>query len=198
MENLNSPQKFRNKYRIESTRLKGWDYSTHAAYFITICTKNREHFFGEIVGGELQETEQSKICQNVWDDLPNHYPHCILDAFVIMPNHVHGIIIIQDRIPIVETIHELSLQGEKSNKFRRNMLVPKIIGRFKMQTAKKINLYQKTEGFPFWQKNYHDRIIRNEDELCRIREYIANNPLAWEWDRDNPNNISSKNSFDKH
>lgn len=194
------PTKFKNKYRIESTRLVNFDYSSNGAYFITICTKDREFSFGDIENGKLQETEQSRICTDCWNDLPNHYPNCVLDEFIIMPNHVHGIIVIENNIdnvetipvetiPVetipVETIHELSLQCNNDMKSRRQMLIPKIIGRFKMQSAKQINEFQNTSGLSFWQKGYYDRVIRNEKEFNRIRDYIVSNPLNWDGDGNN-------------
>lgn len=201
---VEQPQKFRGKYRIESTRLQTWDYSNDGAYFVTICTKNREHYFGEIKNEKLTATESAKICLQFWQDLPNHYQNCFLDEFVIMPNHVHGIIMIDndaytppvETIP-VKTIHELSLRGrgqkqknmDEYRKFRRQMTLSKIIGRFKMQTAKKINEYQNTQGQTFWQSRFYDRIVRDSDELNRIREYIINNPLQWEMDKNNPENL---------
>ncbi len=166
--------KFRNKYRIESSRLKDYDYSSDGAYFITICTKDREHFFGEIVDEKMQETEQSKICMACWLDLPNHYPNCILDEFIIMPNHVHGIVVIQN-------------QNTNNNKTKQYS-VSEIIRGFKTFTARKINYSRCTKGMPFWQSRFHDRIIRNEEELNRIREYIFNNVLNWESDRNNQKN----------
>ena len=98
-----------------------------------------------------------------------------MDEFIIMPNHIHGIIF------IVGAIHELPLQ-----KYRRKMLLPKVIGYFKMNTAKQFNQILNRTGQPFWQRNYYEHIIRNEKELNRIREYIQNNPLKWELDRENP------------
>ncbi|MFH0854653.1 MAG: hypothetical protein V1891_04130, partial [bacterium] len=102
MDNFDN-QKFKNKYRIKSTRLAEYDYSQNGAYFITICVKNREHLFGEIIDGKLLDNERSKICIACWLDLPNHYGNCILDAFVIMPNHAHLIIFIQNDAVAVET-----------------------------------------------------------------------------------------------
>ena len=88
--------KFKDKYRIDSTRLANWDYSKDGAYFITLCTNNREYYFGDIVNCELTDTNHSKISMECWLDLPNHYINCLLDKFVIMPNHVHGVIIIDN------------------------------------------------------------------------------------------------------
>jgi putative transposase len=200
---------FKNKYRIKSTRRKNWDYSQEGYYFITICTRDRIKAFGNIKDGEMINTKQADICNECWMDLPNHYPNIELDEFIIMPDHIHGIVAITDSVcvnqsdvetirPRVETIHELSLPvydelslrddvpqyDDQSNirQQRRKMLIPKIIGRFKMQSAKKINQFQNTIGQPFWQKNYHDRIIRDETELYFVREYIRNNPLHYTGD----------------
>ncbi len=86
--------KFQNKYRISSARLQNWDYGSNAAYFVTICTQNREHFFGEIMDDKMQLSEMGKITEKYWHEIPQHFPFVKLGAFVVMPNHVHGIIII--------------------------------------------------------------------------------------------------------
>jgi len=219
---------FRNKYRVESTRFKDYDYSFDGAYFITICTKNKEHYFGEIVNGELQGTEQSKICLACWLNLPNHYNNCILDAFVIMPNHVHMIIFIEnkrfdykkcfyDYKRFVETglkpvstttgngkcVYDMGLKPVSTTAGNRKCVydiglkpvstttgngkcvysISEIIRGFKTFTARKINIFENIPGRQFWQTRFYDRIIRNEDELNRIRKYIYNNPYNWENDR---------------
>lgn len=186
---VHQPEKFRGKYRIESTRLKDWDYSCDGAYFFTVCTRDRECFLGEIMEGKLTETEQSKICAACWLDLPNHYPDCTLDAFVIMPNHVHGIIVINNRINrAVETgLKPVSTTTVMNTKIRYSLF--EIVRGFKTFTARKINDYQKTQGKPFWQPRFYDHIIRTENELNRIREYIQNNPGQWDQDRNNVENI---------
>ena len=111
--------KFQNKYRISSTRLKKWDYGWNAPYFVTICTKNMEHYFGKIVDGEMRLSDIGGIAQQCWCEIPDHFPFVILDAFVIMPNHVHGIIIINkiDDGHNVETQNFASLQSHSKNKF---------------------------------------------------------------------------------
>ena len=192
MRNLTliSPDKnklFRNKYRIKSIRLEGWDYSADGYYSITICTKNRECVLGDIINGRTKLSIIGEIIFNNWHEIPNHFEDVILDEFVIMPNHLHGIIIVENnnnfvKIP-VETIHELSLP-----KHRRKMLIPTIIGKFKMQTAKSINTIRKTAGNPFWQRGYYEHIIRNERKLHIHRNYIINNPKNWESDKNNPRN----------
>ena len=104
-----------------------------------------------------------------WKDLPSRYPNVELDAFVVMPNHVHGIIMI-----FVGAIHELPLCQQTS---RRRMLLPKIIGYIKMNTAKQINQLRNAHGVPVWQRNYYEHVIRNEESLNIIRQYIAENPV---------------------
>jgi REP element-mobilizing transposase RayT len=167
-----------------SIRLQGYDYSQNGAYFVTLCTQNRECLFGEIVNGEMILNEQGKIVEQCWNDLSNHYDNIELDAYVIMPNHFHGIIFITDTVDNVDNvgaIHELPRQQQ-----RRKMLLPKIIGRFKMNSAKQINQIRNTPGIPVWQRNYYEHIIRDEKSLENIRNYIINNPLQWYYDDYNP------------
>ncbi|MBD2692812.1 transposase [Anabaena catenula] len=179
-----------------SLRLRGYNYSQAGAYFITICTNKRKCLFGNIFQNEVHLNELGNIVLNVWDSLPNKYSNIELDEFVIMPNHLHGIIIITD----VEAIHELPLQEsinvgkiqELSLRERRNMLLPKVIGYFKMNSAKIINQKISSSGTSLWQRNYYEHIIRNESELDRIREYIVNNPIKWTLDYDNPDSKPDK------
>ena len=104
-------EKFQNKYRISSARLQNWDYGSDAAYFVTICTQNREHYFGEIFNGVMQLSEIGEMANKFWLEIPNHFPFVELDEFVVMPNHVHGIIIINKPVS-VETRHALSLSTQ--------------------------------------------------------------------------------------
>ena len=125
---------------------------------------------------------------NVADEemILNQFGNIELDKFAVMPNHVHGIIKIIDN---VGEIHELPLQkiNHADQKIeRRRMLIPKVVGYFKMNSAKQINTIRNTTGIPVWQRNYYEHIIRNENKLNKIREYIQNNPLKWHLDRDNP------------
>jgi len=166
----------RKSYR-RSLRLQGYDYSQPSAYFVTICTKNRKCIFGQIVNYEMIVNAIGQIVVDFWSSLPDRYSNIELDEFTIMPNHVHCIIVITD---FVETIHELSLQNQ-----RRNMLLPKVMGYFKMNSAKAVNQLRSTAGTSVWQANYYEHIIRNEAELDRIRQYILNNPAKWGEDIDN-------------
>jgi REP element-mobilizing transposase RayT len=131
---------------------------------------------GKIQDNEMALNQYGQIVNNVWNTLENRYKEIILDEFIIMPNHVHGILLIDNP---VEVIHELPLQE------RRKMLLPKVVGYFKMNSAKLINQLRGTQGQSIWQKNYYEHIIRNEVALTQIREYIVNNPLKWHQDIEN-------------
>jgi putative transposase len=161
-------------------RLKHFDYSLSGAYFVTICTNNRNAYFEKYP--HLQ-----KIAHRFWNDLEVKFPMVKLDEFVIMPNHVHGIIFImvENEVRDARAIYESSRYLPTLKK-RRNMLLPKVVGYFKMNTAKHINQIMNRSGQPFWQRNYYEHVVRNDAELLRIRTYIQNNPLKWELDRDNP------------
>lgn len=174
-------QYYKNKRRPNSMRLKDFDYSLDGAYFITICTKNREHFFGEIYNGKLNETEQSKICLNCWLDLPNHYNNCIVDEFIVMPDHIHGIIFIKNPNAVMTGFvvgAGLKPAPTGHGKFK-SYSVSEIIRGFKTFTARKINEYENMKDRALWQTRFYDHIIENDDELNRIRKYIINNPGAW-------------------
>jgi len=145
--------------------------------------QNREYLFGEIKNGQMITNQNGNIVSNCWLDLVIHYEDIVLDTFVVMPNHFHGIIVITGkddngtvRAIHVGAIHELPLQ-------RRKMLLSKIMGRFKMVTAKQINLSRNTPGVPVWQRNYYEHIIRNEESYNEIAKYICTNPLKWKDDR---------------
>jgi REP element-mobilizing transposase RayT len=162
---------FKNKYRVESIRLPEYDYSQPGYYYITICTKNREYLFGNIIDDKMMLSAFGHLIKHHWRNIPNPHKNIRLDAFVVMPNHIHGIIVIEKSIS----------QRVK----RRQMTLFKIIGKFKMNTAKKINQLRNTPSLSVWQRNYYEHIIRNKNELNRIRQYIKDNPINWGKDRNN-------------
>ena len=176
------------KHHRRSIRLKHYDYSQPGAYFITLCTQNRECLFGEIVDGQMVLNQYGKIVEQYWTEIPLQYTNTVLDEFIVMPNHLHGIIIITDIVGAIHEspLHELPLPQWESflSQNRRNMIIPKIIGRFKMNSAKQINQLRQTPGVSVWQRNYYEHIIRNEDELNRIQNYIVHNPLNWATDEE--------------
>ena len=182
---------YKNKYRIESTRLQNWNYSWPAFYSVTICTKNMDHHFGEIINGQMVLNECGRIVDEYWRKCFEFYDGCKIDEYVVMPNHFHGIMrIVRGDTRTVETIHELSLHKYRNNDIcarmiRRKMILPKFIGRFKMKTAKMINEKQNVVGRSVWQSRYYDKIIHTEEELERVRHYIRDNPEKWWRDRNN-------------
>jgi len=160
---------------------------------LTICTKNRECLFGEIINGEMILSEYGKIVEKYWIEIPKYYQNVFIDEYIIMPNHVHGIIVIKQDEPIVGTIHELSLQDKSYfNDWlqRRNMLLSKIIGFFKMNSSKLI--HQLGQNIFKWQRSFYDHVIRNEESLAEIRKYIQDNPKNWDKDI---NNLSFKHQI---
>lgn len=217
--------KFQNKYRIPTNRMIGFDYGSNAFYFVTICTKNREHYFGEIINNNtvephhlapiksnelngtkngaynethnyasvnnsnkinemqngaynethndasLQMTEIGKIAHQYWAEIPKHYPFVTVDEFVIMPNHIHGILYLN---PIDKNERTPNIFGPQSNNLGA------IIRGFKSSVKR----YANEHHIEFeWQPRYHDRIIRDEKEYSAIKNYIFNNPANWKEDK---------------
>jgi putative transposase len=168
------------KHDRRSIRLKGYDYTQAGAYFVTVCTKDRICLFGEIVDGEMRLSDSGEIVAWTWQDLPNHVSNLQLDAFVVMPNHVHGIIIITNPVVRADSVGA----GSEPAPTRSHGL-PEIVRQFKTFAARRINDIRGAPGAPVWQRNYYEHIIRNEKELATMREYITHNPLQWETDREN-------------
>ena len=187
---------YQNKYLTESTRLKGYDYSLNGYYFITICTKNRERLFGRVDNGIMILNVFGHIVQNCWMDLPNHYPNLRLDAFIIMPDHIHAIFVIENdnAITTVETglkpvsaipsSQETGLKPVSTNAKRHGLF--EFVRAFKTFSSRRINELRKTPGTPVWQIRFYDHIIRDPDSLTKIQEYILNNPINWAIDTENP------------
>lgn len=172
-----------NHYR-RSIQLKIYDYSQPGAYFITICTNNHQCTFGEVVNGKMILNGYGKIAQQCWLGIPKHFPNVELDKFVIMPNHIHGIIVIHSDVGA-------PLAGVQNNEAGASPAptVGNIIGAYKSIVVNRCLKIFKENGLymrKIWQRNYYEHIIRNEYELNKIREYIVNNPLKWELDIENP------------
>lgn len=162
-----------------SIRLSGRDYSGNGFYFITICVKHRDACLCGIENGKVQLYEPGSIVSICWQNIPKRYPGVFLDEFIVMPDHFHGIIhvgAVHDGMGHVGAVHEPPLQSGPDVQYdRRNMLIPKIVGWFKMNTARDINKLRNTQGKPFWQRNYYERIIRDQNELNATRRYIRDN-----------------------
>jgi putative transposase len=184
--------KFKNKYRIPSTRLQTWDYSKNGAYFITICTQNREHFFGNIQNGMMQLSEIGKLAERYWLEIPEHFPFVELGNFVVMPNHFHGILIInkiddlslsesvETRQCLVSTIKSNRTIGSSRFQNQGKNTISSIVGSYKSIVTK---MSRQTHSNFAWQSRFHDNIIRNSKSFENIQNYIFENPLNWKNDK---------------
>jgi putative transposase len=171
-----------------SIRLKGYDYSQNGAYFITLCVQDRNPIFGRIVNGEMQLNEFGAIARDEWQKTADMRKNIEMDEFIVMPNHFHGIIVIDDGINGTGTLQRAPTAPtrEQFGKPTSNT-IPTIIRGFKAAVTKQINTIQINAGVynmpeRIWQKNYYEHVIRNETSLNKIREYIMSNPLNWKED----------------
>lgn len=180
---------FRDKYRTNTMRLKSWDYTTPWWYFVTICTKNHKEFFGDIENNKMILNEYGKVAEECWRQIITHCKKVELDYFIIMPNHVHGIIIINESNLSRDVACYVSTR--KNNNFysaispQPNSL-SSIIRSYKSAVTKQFTKI----GFKHfqWQPRFYDRIIRDENELFNIRKYIMQNPLKWDLEKAYPEN----------
>lgn len=172
-------------HRRRSVRLKGWDYASRGAYFVTVCAHGRECAFGEVRSGRVALNEAGRVVESAWNDLPRHYPRAGLDAFVVMPNHVHGILVIGKGSYVGADFKSAPTDMKP---MRRHPL-SEIVRAFKAFSTRRINLLRQTPGHPLWQRNYYEHIIRGEDELNPAREYVLHNPLEWAEDENHPQNV---------
>ncbi len=189
-----------NKHRRRSIRLKGYDYSQAGAYFVTIVTQGRECRFGEIINGAMQPNEAGQIVETAWTSLPQRFPNIELDACVIMPNHLHGIVVVGATLVAAQDAsganYRAGINPAPTNDSIRAKTNPAptlghVVGAFKsITTHAYIQGVYDCGWSPFdkrvWQRNYYEHIIRSEIELNAIRKYIVDNPARWEQDRDNP------------
>ena len=185
-------KKYQNKYRIESNRWQLWDYSKPGSYFITICILDRRCILGNVINHKMVLSECGEIVKLEFLKIPEYHKRIILDEWVVMPNHVHCIISLGDygynngisvigyddptTTPTADDLKQYRIR-------RRKMVIPKIVGKFQMQTSKHINIIRNTQGQKNWQPNYHDHVIRNNLAYQRIKQYIINNPAKWNDDK---------------
>ena len=203
-----------NIHHRRSIRLKGYDYTQQGAYFVTICTHQRNCLFGEIVDGEMKLNTNGEIARGSWLSIPRHFQNVELDEFVIMPNHLHGIILIVNNAevefsevegealaisndqnqqnlsrqcfaPTVNTGETIKINGTKPQSLAA------IIQNYKSVSTRQINRINKAQGSVIWQRNYYEHIIRDEEALNNIRQYIFNNPINWVEDKENPANCQT-------
>jgi len=191
------PDYFQNKYRIDSHRFKNWDYRTPGWYFVTICTGEGIHYFGEINDDIMGLSDIGGETWAFWYEIPDHHPHVKLGEFIVMPNHVHLTIRLTNHNPgntTVETCHGTSLHSGDSRRRNGYMaeIAPKsgsvsiIINQYK--GALKTWCKKNGDGDFAWQPGFHDHIVRTPRSLYRINAYIRTNPERWEEDRYHPDN----------
>lgn len=168
---------YKDKFRIESTRLPEMDYSLSGAYFVTICVKEKDCLFGEVIDGKIELSAVGEIVSEYWRGIKLHFKNTELDEFIIMPNHIHGIIYIVEKLSSIADVH-----SKFSNPIKGSLSV--IVGQFKSSVKRWCN----KNGYNHfcWQSRFYDRVIRDEKELLNIRQYINNNPVNWKNDDENP------------
>jgi len=171
--------KYQGKYRVASARLATWDYGRNAAYFVTICSDQHQHVFGRVIDDQVHLTALGQVAWDCWHAIPDHFSFVVLGEFVAMPNHVHGIVII-DKPPSVETQNLASLRLPKNKFGPQSQNLASIVRGFKIGVTK----YARQQQISFvWQARYYDHIVRNAAECDRIRQYIIENPKKWADDR---------------
>ena len=163
------------EYHRRSTRLPNYDYTRPGAYLVTICTQNRDCILSEISNSKSVLTDLGQQVFASWQWLEKQYPYLKLDEFIIMPNHLHGILVITDNCR----------GGSRTALIAKRKSLGHIVGAFKTISTKWFNKIQGTPGAKLWQRGFYEHVIRNDKELDRIREYIANNPARWEFDKEN-------------
>lgn len=149
--------------RRKSPRKYGYDYTQPGGYFVTICTHHRDHLFGEIIDRQMHRNAWGNVAAACWQAIPEHFPHSAIDSFVIMPNHIHGILFV-----------------DEGNTYT----LGQIINVFKGAVTREINRTRpEHERDPIWQRNFHDTIIKDDAMLVQLREYMRQNPARWQEDR---------------
>jgi putative transposase len=166
------------RHRRRSIRLAGWNYATPGAYFVTICVKDSETTLGEVVEEAMVLSPFGWAAADAWLWLAERYPYIELDEWVVMPDHLHGIIVIHEPDAAPEPIKIKPLG--------------RLVGAFKTVSTKEINLLRDTPRAPFWQRGYYDRVIRGPRELDAVRRYIRNNPARWAADRENLDELAAR------
>ncbi|HEX2770777.1 MAG TPA: transposase [Geobacteraceae bacterium] len=179
-----------------SIRLMEYDYTGGGAYYVTVCAHGRECLFGDVVDEVMRLNEFGEFVRECWNRIPEHFTDVILDEYVLMPNHFHGIVIIQQHRRGDACVAHGSNGNDDERARHASPLrsgpsptsLGAIVGSFKSAVTKLINQICDNPGCPVWQRNYFERVIRNDRELAAIREYIINNPQQWVLDRENPAN----------
>jgi REP element-mobilizing transposase RayT len=176
-----------------SIRLKEYNYSAAGAYFVTFCAFQRECLFGNVVDSEMLVNPYGEIVRECWQRMPAHFPYVEIDEFVVMPNHFHAILLINESVGAKQSASASPLPHIRESFSLQQGTLPGSLGailqNFKSVSTRKSNKLRENPGCPIWQRNYYERVIRDEKELSTAREYIMNNPIQWDLDKNNPKNI---------
>ena len=195
----------KNRRNRRSIRLPGYDYTQPGAYFITVCTHGRAHLFGRVEDGDMVLNEFGETARQSWLAIPDHFPHATLDTYIVMPNHLHGIVWIAESPP--DNVNAVGAnnfsplpsppppsspssplpQSTDERPRGTSKTIGSIVRGFKIGVTKWARRH--TSVYSVWQRNYYEHIIRNERALLAIRRYIVENPRRWQWDRYNPNRM---------
>ncbi|MGD9145376.1 MAG: transposase [Anaerolineae bacterium] len=173
------------KHHRRSIRLPGYDYTSVGAYFVTICVHGGRCLLGDVIDDDMQLNAWGQIASDCWQEIPEHFDQVDPDEFVVMPNHVHGIIAITDLVGAQQCCAPTEPPPQTHTNVMAGSLGA-IIRSYKSAVTKQINLLRDTPGAQFWQRNYWEHVIRDEQSLNRIREYIQNNPANWVEDQLHP------------
>ena len=182
--------KFADRFKTKSSRLKNFDYSTPGFYFITICTLNKNNFFGKIINYQMELSKVGTITDQCIINIPNHFLKIALDKYVVMPNHVHILFRVEtldlaslqtnSKIKVINYSHKNHPNFYSRLSQKSNQLIPKVIQQLKSSVKRKCN---QQNLFFAWQPRYYDHIINNEQEFFKIKNYIINNPINWQKDK---------------
>ena len=167
-----------------SIRLREYDYRSAGTYFVTVCAFQREFLFGEVIDGEIRLNDAGLCVEEWWRQVVTHFYGVDIDQFIIMPNHFHGIV----------TIVGAGFPRPDACVTGNCPTLGQIVGYFKFQSTKHVNIVRNNPGCPVWQRNYYEHVIRNETDLTNIRQYVVNNPLKWDLDENNPQNAGNNNT----
>ena len=188
-----------NNHHRRSVRLGRYDYSQAGAYFVTLVTQGRECLFGEVEDCKMRLNEAGEMARAVWGRLPDRFPNVEVENFVVMPNHIHAIVVISDvGAPLVGAQSYTPGTASKHNGATTRVAptLGEVIGAFKSLTTVEYTRGVRNEGWPafqkrLWQRNYYEHIVRSDDSLLRIIEYIITNPANWDQDSENPSHLAS-------
>ena len=191
MSPIKNPNKFTDKYRVNSSRLKNWDYSTPGYYFITICTYNHNNFFGKIINNKMELSKKGEIVRKYLIEIPKHFKNILIDEYITMPNHVHILIkIIKPNYQSRDAINRVSTKQQEIKLDNKLNIFPNPMINFSLSTV--IRWYKAKCTFEIkhqnnlwfaWQPRFHDKIIKNKKELLMIKKYIQNNIINWDKDK---------------